>query len=215
MADRYLKFSYDYYLAYTAGYWMPTITYNLPSSAFINQPYYSYQYGWHGFSAAVYLPAKLRLYQYSVTFHDRVMLDLMHPSFTNHAPIHTSPDDIRDAVIDPSSTGRTFTSGLGTDDTYVDHHARGYYAHAEIEMQNPYSPSVTGTAQITFDYIYGFHDDETADYNALLSQYPNFVSVYDPSGKVNKLYFRDHKVSGLYIGDTDAKCYIGDILVKE
>ena len=216
MADRYLKFSYEYYIAYTAGNWQPAITYNLPSSSFINQPYYSYQYGWYGFSAAVYLPAKLRLYQYSVTFHDRVMLDLMNPNYTNHAPIHTSPDDIGDVVIIPSSTERTFTSGLGTDDTYVDHHAQGYYAHAEIEMQNPYSVSVTGTATVTFDYIYCFHDNETSEYNALLAAYPNYVTPWSPFPPADRLYIGDDPVDRLYIGNNNVnRVYLRDNIIKE
>lgn len=218
MADRYLKFAYDYALAYTAGNWLPAITTTLPTDAFVNSPYYVNQYGWYGFSASVLLPAKMRLYQQQVTFHDRGMLDMMNASYRNYVPVNTSPVNIDDINIDPTSTDMTFLSGIGGENTYVDHHYEGYIAHAELEMERPSSPvpSVSATATITYAMIYMFHDNETSEYNALMAAYPSYVTPWSPSPPADRLYIGNDPVDKVYIGDNNVnRVYLRDIIIKE
>lgn len=217
MADRYLKFAYNFYVEYTAGNWRGNVTSDLPQSAFISYPpYYSYSYGWYGFSADILVPAKLRMYQQFVTFHDRIMLDIMNPANHNYAYPDTTPTDLADVVIDPSGTDTTFYSGLGDENSYVYQHAYGYITHAEIEMRNPATPAVSGTSTITFNDIFVFHEDETTEYNALLASYPNNVTMWSPYPARDRLYIGDDPVDKLYIGNNQiSKIYFRNEVIKE
>lgn len=180
MADRYLKLSYDIYATFEAGDYWPTIGSSLSADSFINYPSYYMNYGIGDISGSLLLPDKLRMYQQQVIFHDRILLDVMTAGKRNRIVIDTTPYSIAHINLDPSSSDLKYSSELGTENSYSPHHARGYYHHVEIDMQSQKASEVSGTATITFNAIYIFHDNETTEYNALLEAYPNNVTPYNP-----------------------------------
>lgn len=181
MADRYLKLSYDIYVTFVAGDYYPTIGSSLSADKFIIYPRYYMMYGIGDISGQLLLPDKLRMYQQQVIFHDRILLDVMTAGKRNRAIITTTPDSIANINFDPSSSDLEYISELGTENSYSPQHADGYCHHVEIDMQNQKASEVSGTATITFNAIYIFHDNETTEYNALLTAYPNNVTPYNPN----------------------------------
>ena len=216
MADKWLKLSYDIYATFESGDYYPTLGSSLSADKFINYPYYYMMYGIGSMSGSLLLPDKLRMYQQQVIFHDRILLDVMTPGKRNRNIIESVPDSIANINFDPSSSDLEYRSELGTENSYSPQHASGYYHHIEIEMQNQKASEVSGTATITFNVIFNFHDNEMSDYNALLAAYPDNVTVYNPfpPDPVHDLYVGDNQVDVLFHGDERIdKAYLGDKIV--
>lgn len=220
MADKYLKLTYDIYAAFTAGNIFPSsMSASLDASNFTTNPsyWYQYQYQWGGIALGLKLPVRCRYYQQQTIFRDNVLISLMNASKQNYILEQIgSTSDARKIIIDPTSPQRQFDSELGSGSEYTPTYQSAWCTHSEIEMQGQLAASADGTATITFNDIFVFHDDEMTAYNALLAAYPNNVSEYDPTPPqpVHDLYVGDEQVSVLYHGDERIdKAYLGDKVV--
>lgn len=222
MADRYLKFSYDITVSYTAGNYRLTLTSGLPASAFPNNNLrYSMNYGTGDIYANVRLPAKLRLYQKQLVFRDTNLYSLMSTGSTdNYVDMATTPTAMADYYVDPTSSVLQWNSDVGTETTYTDtvyeYPNTVNCTHDELSMRSQLTPSVSGTATITWNNIFMFHDNETTEYDALLAAYPNNVTTWSPYPARDRLYIGDDPVDKLYMGNNQiSKIYFRNEVIKE
>lgn len=187
MADKWLKFTFQIYVDITSGTKYMTLSSDLPMSAFPNNNLlYQLNYGTGDILSNVRMPGKLRLYQFITKFNNHNLLDVMNPNGTNKVLTDTDPDNINNVPVNPLDEELIYTSGLGTENTYIGQvyesavGHRVYVSHNEIFMGSQKTPEVSTQTTITCENIYLFHDDEMDLYNALLESYPNNVTPYNP-----------------------------------
>ena len=173
---RYLKLSHTVTLTFTGGSYYPSVSYDLPQSAFRQRPSYGYYYGTGSLAGALIVPSQLKVYQCQYDFNNTLLFSAMNSSRRNYFVNGISGKD--NVNIDPTSGSLHYESELGDDASYASKSGSYYVMQCEIDMEGQTAPSEDGSTTITFSYIFEFEENETAAYNAVVAAFPNNTSEY-------------------------------------